>query len=189
MRSSEEQLEPLWLPPVLQTPRLTLRPLSLEDAPSIFAYAQNPEVARYTMWEPHKSLEDSFSTIKDYAFSSYAKKVPEPLGITFKESPDRVIGTVGCFWVSESSKCMELAYALAQEHWGKGLAAEASRCVMKHCFQEYSLKRIQARCKAENTASSRVMEKAGMSYEGTLKSALFHNDRYWDVVYYAQVKP
>ena len=82
---------------------------------------------------------------------------------------------------------MELAYAIGEEYWGKGLVAEASSAVMDYCFKEFGLKRIQARCKLENEASRRVMEKVGMAFEGTLKSAIFHRDRYWDMHYFAKV--
>lgn len=176
-----------WAPPTLTTDRLILRPIELTDAEAIFDYAKNPNVSRYTLWEPHQSKQDSLDYIKDYVFDYYCKGVPEPLGIALKENPQKIIGTVGCFWTSKKAKAMELAYAIAEEHWGNGLVAEASQAVMDYCFKEFSLKRIQARCKAENKPSARVMEKIGMTYEGTLKSAVFHRDRFWDMAYYAKI--
>ncbi len=176
-----------WKPPLLETDRLILRPIDLKDVDGIFAYAKNPEVSRYTLWEPHQSVADSLKYIQEYVFDYYAKGVPEPLGIAFKENPERIVGTVGCFWVSKSARSMELAYALAEEHWGKGLVAEASLAVMNYCFKEFSLKRIQARCKAENKPSARVMEKVGMTFEGTLRSSIFHRERFWDMRYFAKV--
>lgn len=176
-----------WKPPMLETDRLILRAITLDDAPAIFAYAKNPNVSRHTLWEAHVSIEDSVAFIKDYIFPSYSKGAPEPFGIAFKKSPETLIGTVGCFWISKPARSMELAYALAEEHWGKGLVAEAAKVTMEHCFKEYSLKRIQARCKVENKASARVMEKVGMSYEGTLKSSIFHRNQFSDVHYYAKV--
>lgn len=176
-----------WKPPTLDTDRLILRPIELNDAESIFSYAKNPNVCKYTLWETHQSIEDSLNYIKDYIFYYYSKGVPEPLGIALKENPKKIIGTVGCFWTSKSARAMELAYAIAEEQWGKGLVAEASQAVTDYCFKEFALKRIQARCKVENTASSRVMEKIGMTYEGTLKSAIFHRNKFWDMAYYAKV--
>jgi ribosomal-protein-alanine N-acetyltransferase len=177
-----------WLPPVLYSDRLTLRPLQLSDATSIFEYAQNPNVSRYTLWEPHQSLADSEAYIRSYAWPNYAIDVPEPWAITLKEQPEKVIGTIGCFWVSERAKSMELAYALHEKHWGQGLVAEAAQIVIPFCFEYYKLQRIQAQCKAENLASKRVMEKSGMTYEGTLRKSLFHRDRHWDMVQCAIVR-
>ncbi|MGZ3775963.1 MAG: GNAT family N-acetyltransferase [Bdellovibrio sp.] len=177
----------LWKPPILETPRLILRPIELTDAESIFEYSKNPNVCKYTLWESHQSIEESLIFIKEYVFDYYSKGVPEPLGITLKKEPQKVIGTVGCFWTSKLSRSMELAYAIGEEYWGQGLVAEASQVLMDYCFKEFSVKRIQARCKAENSASARVMEKVGMAYEGTLKSAIFHRNKFWDIHYYAKV--
>jgi [ribosomal protein S5]-alanine N-acetyltransferase len=176
-----------WRPPILETDRLILRPVQLSDAESIFSYAKNPNVCKYTLWEVHQSVEDSLNYIKDYIFHHYSKGVPEPWGITLKSDPSKMIGTVGCFWTSKQAKAMELAYAIGEEHWGRGFVPEASKAVMDYCFREFDLKRLQARCKSENSASARVMEKIGMTYEGTLKSAIFHRERYWDMKYYAKV--
>ncbi|MFP5518356.1 MAG: GNAT family N-acetyltransferase [Bdellovibrionia bacterium] len=179
---------PKWLPPTLKTDRLILRPINIGDAQSIFDYSKNPNVSRYTLWEPHRSLEDSKEFIQNYVFKYYQQAVPEPLGVALKEDVNKIIGTVGCFWTSKQAKAMELAYAFGEDYWGKGFAAEASQAMIDYCFKEFSLKRIQARCKIENKASSRVMEKIGMTYEGTLRSAVFHRGKYWDMSYYAKVK-
>lgn len=176
-----------WKPPTIKTDRLILRPIELGDAESVFSYAKNPNVCRFTLWEAHQSVQDSLNYIKDYVFDYYSKGVPEPFGIALKNNPQKIIGTVGCFWTSKQARAMELAYAIAEEHWGKGLVAEASEAVMNYCFKEFELKRIQARCKTENQGSRRVMEKVGMTFEGTLKSAVFHRERHWDMHYYAKV--
>lgn len=187
MMENDLMFESLWVPPTITTNRLILRPIQLTDAESIFNYAKNPNVSRYTLWEPHQSIQDSLNYINDYIFDYYSEGEPEPLGITLKENPQKIIGTVGCFWTSKQDKAMELAYAIGEEYWGKGLVAEASQAVIDYCIKEFSLKRIQARCKVENKPSARVMEKIGMTYEGTLKSSIFHRNRYWDMVYFAKV--
>lgn len=174
--------------PQLETERLILRPLISSDAKNIFAYAKNPNVSQFTLWEPHKNVADSLKFITEYAQPLYKQQVPEPLAIILKDNPKKVIGTVGCFWVSKPSQTMELAYAIAEPFWGKGLVAEASEAVLDYCFKNLNVNRVQSRCKTENKASSRVMEKVGMTYEGTLKSAIFHRNRFWDVQYYAILK-
>ncbi len=178
----------LWFPPHIETDRLLLRPLRESDVSSIFYYAKNPNVSKYTLWEPHKTEQDSLNYLHQYVFPYYLKGVPEPFAITLKENTEIVIGTVGCFWSSKPAKAMELAYAISENYWGQSIVAEASKAVMEYCFKEFCLKRIQARCKSENKASARVMEKIGMTYEGTLKSAIFHRDRFWDMHYYSIIR-
>lgn len=145
----------------------------------------NPEYTEHEIWE----LKREVHYIKDYVFNYYEQGVPEPFGITLKDEPSKLIGTVGCFWVSKKAKCMEIAYAISEDYWGKGLVAEASSAVIDYCFNEFKLKRIQARCKSVNKPSARVMEKIGMTYEGTLKSAVFHREKYWDMHYYGKIMP
>lgn len=174
-----------WRPKTLETSRLIIRPIELEDAQNIFEYAKNPNVSKYTMWENHKTIDDSIGYIKDYIHYNYQRKIPEPLGITLKSNPDKVIGTIGFFWVASQYKSMELAYAIGEEHWGQGLVAEAALKVVQYCRDEFAPQRIQARCKSENTASAKVMEKIGMKYEGTLKSSTYHRGKCWDMHYYA----
>ena len=176
-----------WTPPTLTTERLLIRPIELTDAESIFKYAKNPKVSRYTLWESHQTLQDSVNFIQDYVFPLYAEREPEAMGIAFKETPDQLIGSVGCFWGSKKSKNMEMGYALSEEHWGKGIMVEAAKAVMDYCFKEFGLKRIQARCKVENLGSARVMEKLGMKFEGTHKSSVLHRGRYWDLHVYAKI--
>lgn len=176
-----------WKPPTITTDRLILRPIELSDADSIFEYAKNPNVSRFTLWEPHQSIQASIDYIKDYIFEYYLKGVPEPFGIALKNNPQKIIGTVGCFWASKQAKAMELAYAIGEDHWGHGFAAEASKAVMDYCFKEFALKKILARCKVENEASAKVMMKIGMNFEGTLRSAIFHRELHWDMHYYGKV--
>ncbi len=179
----------LWSPPTLKTQRLLLRPLTKEDAPSIFTYAKNPKVSQWTLWEEHKTIKDTLTFIEHYAFEYYRRECPEPLAITFTDAPDIVLGTVGCFWADKTAQSMELAYAIAEEHWGKGITVEAAQALIQHCFSNYKVKRIQARCKSQNVASQRVMQKLGMQFEGTLRSFVFHREQYWDVHFYALLKP
>jgi ribosomal-protein-alanine N-acetyltransferase len=174
--------------PTLKTERLILRPLRLEDAPSVFAYAKNPNVSRYTLWEPHNTLQDTEAFLWDYAFESYGRQSPEPLGITLKSNPEKVVGTVGCYWVSKPSKSMELAYAISEDLWGQGYVVEASSALLNFVFQKLNVHRVTAHCKVENTASERVMQKLGFTFEGTKRQAVFHRNQYWDVHAYGLLK-
>ncbi len=177
-----------WRPKELSTQRLLLRGLELSDALAIFAYARDPEVAKWTLWSAHESPADSRAFIREYAFPSYARRQHEPYGLILKDDPSReVVGTVGCFRSDGSTKDLrlEMGYALARPHWGKGLMAEAGAEVLRHLFATTAVDRIQARCKVENVGSARVLEKLGMRYEGTLRRALTHAGRPWDMKYYS----
>jgi len=161
-----------WVPPDVETARLRLRALREEDAPDVFAYAGDPEVARFVTWQPHRTVADSLGFIHDYALANYARRVPDPFALELRARPG-VVGTAGCFWASETHRTLELGYALARPLWGRGLVAEAAGAVLDYVFASYSVERVQARCFTGNERSLRVMEKLGFAREGILRAALY----------------
>ncbi|MDO7907451.1 GNAT family N-acetyltransferase [Paenibacillus sp. JX-17] len=58
----------------------------------------------------------------------------------------------------------EIGYALGSPYWGRGLATEAVRALLRFGFDVMKLNRLEARCNADNTGSERVMQKAGMTF-------------------------
>lgn len=177
-----------WRLPTLETPRLVLRAINEADADAIFRYAGNPNVTAYTIFETHRGIEDTFAFIRDIALKQYAEQLPGPYGICWKEDAAGLLGTVGCRWATQANKTMELGYAIAEELWGRGLAAEASRAVIDYVFANYDVVRVQAHCMAENAASERVMQKLGMKYEGRLRQATFRRGQSWDMVLYSVLR-
>ncbi len=170
--------------PELETERLLLRKMRLDDAEAMFAYASDPEVTRYVLWDTHRSIEDSESFLR-FAIEGYEKGDFGGWGVVLKDS-GVFIGTCGldAGYAPEHARA-ELGYVLSREHWGKGLMPEAARAVIAFGFGSMGLNRIQARCIAENTASARVMEKAGMTYEGTLRESEFIKGAYRDMKLYS----
>jgi ribosomal-protein-alanine N-acetyltransferase len=170
--------------PELETERLLLRKMRLDDARAMFAYASDPEVTRYVLFETHRSIEDSRAFLR-YAEEGYERGDFGGWGLVLKDS-GAFIGTCGVDvgYAPEHARA-ELGYVLSREHWGKGLVPEAVRAVIRFGFGRMELNRIQARCIAENTASARVMEKAGMTYEGTLREYQLIKGAYRDMKFYS----
>ncbi len=166
----------------IETDRLILRPLRRQDAEAVFAYASDPEVTTYVTWNTHKTIDDSLTFI-EMAIADQQKTPLYPLGIFLKEDPERVIGTVG---IKASNKYeADLSYIIARKHWRKGLVFEAASALVNLAFEQDGYKRIYAWCMKENRASSSLMKKLGMKFEGCFRSSCFRNDRFWDVEYYA----
>jgi len=82
----------------------------------------------------------------------------------------------------------EIGYWLAKKHWGKGLATEIARELVKYGFGELKLKKLTAKVFLLNKASARVLEKNGFKLEGILKKDLFKNGKYYDIYLFAKVK-
>jgi [ribosomal protein S5]-alanine N-acetyltransferase len=181
-------MPPEWRPPTLTTPRLVLRAFTEADAAPLFAFACNPNVTRFTLWDHHKSIADTLAFVRDYAQLRYREGTAEPYAITFGIEPATPIGACGCFWASQPNRTMELGYWVAEPFWGMGIAVEASRAAIAHAFQTFDPQRLQARVIAGNVASMRVLEKLGFRSEGTLRSSLLRRGQYEDVVFYSLLR-
>ena len=94
-----------------------------------------------------------------------------PVGIELKES-GRLVGTVDFVWWKPEQQTAEIGYVLARDCWGQGIMTEAASALLKLGFGRMELVRVQARCLVENIGSQRVMEKIGMSYEGTVRKGI-----------------
>lgn len=181
-------IKPLdWRPPTLTTERLTLRAFTDVDAEPLFEHAKNPNVTRFTLWDAHKSIDDTYIFLHDYALLRYREGMPEPYAITI--NPDlRPVGALGCFWAAQVHKTMELGYWLAEPFWGKGYVVEACRAVLALVFREYKPERLQARVIEGNEASARVLAKLGFHEEGTLRKFLFRRGKQEDVRMFSMLR-
>jgi ribosomal-protein-alanine N-acetyltransferase len=100
----------------------------------------------------------------------------------------RFVGTCGIVsWEPHHARA-ELGYALSRDYWGRGLMAEAVCAMISFGFDKMNLNRIEARCIAENVASARVMEKAGMIYEGTLRQRELIKGEHRDIKVYSVLR-
>lgn len=100
-----------------------------------------------------------------------------------------VIGNVGAFrQCNIHNKTAELGYYVAEEYWGNGIASEAVIQLCDYIFSHTDIVRIFAEPFAYNTASCRVLEKAGFQYEGTLRSNAFKNGKLIDMKMYSRLK-
>lgn len=170
--------------PVLETERLLLREMKKEDLQDVYDYASDPELTTFLTWETHKTLADT-ETFLDFLFAQY-KKGTGSWAIVWKEG-NRVIGTIDLLW-NQKHHSAELAYVLSREYWRRGIGAEAVKAVLCFGFEELELKRIYARCHPDNIASYKLMEKSGMTYEGSLRKSIHRKGKQEDLKMYSILK-
>ena len=102
---------------------------------------------------------------------------------------DKVIGGIGAFRQGNiHRRTAELGYYLAEDNWGKGIMTQAVKQICNYVFDKSDVIRIYAEPFAYNTASCRVLEKAGFQYEGTLRKNAVKNGRVVDMKMYALLK-
>lgn len=169
--------------PTLETERLLLRKMRLEDAEDLFEYASDPEVAKYTTWVTHESLADS-QRFLNFILERYPRGEFADWGIIHK-TDRKFIGTCGFAEWAIFPNCAEVGYALSRKYWGKGYVPEAVWKLLNFGFETLNLHRIEARCKVENIASARVMEKVGMKFQGIFPQQMYVKGEYWDLKVYS----
>ena len=102
---------------------------------------------------------------------------------------NKVIGSISaCRQKNIHRQTAELGYYIAEEYWGKGIMVEAVKQICDYIFHNSDILRIYAEPFSYNTASCRVLEKAGFQYEGTLKSNAVKSGKVIDMKMYARIK-
>lgn len=169
--------------PVLETGDLVLRKPAVKDAKDVFSYASDPEVARYVLWDPHRSLSETRSFIR-FLRSRIRAGYPSSWVVVLKET-GRVIGTIGFIWYSDVNRSAELGYSFSREYWNHGYATQSLKAVISAAFTSLPLNRLEAQHDVRNPASGRVMEKSGLRQEGILRDRVFNKGEYVDVALFA----
>ncbi|CAM3108517.1 GNAT family protein [Paenibacillus sediminis] len=169
--------------PVLETERLILRKLRLEDLEDMYSYASDEELTKYVTWDTHQSMSDT-EQFMNYVLQQYANKSVAPWAIEYKQN-GKMIGTIDFVWWKPDHKIAEIGYVLSKDYWGKGMTTEAARAIIQFGFEQMDLVCIQARCFIQNIGSSRVMEKSGMSFEGIIRKAMFLKGAHQDLRMYS----
>ncbi len=168
----------------LETNRLILRPFKLEDAETVFKnWASDDEVTKFLTWQTHATVEDS-KEFMEFCVNGYQEKDCYQWGMELKDTQE-LIGNISVVKVNEEIDGVELGWVIGRSFWGKGYTAEAAKEVIRFLIEEVGANRVAARYDTNNPNSGRVMEKAGMKYEGTLRQGDRNNQGIVDCVYYS----
>lgn len=172
--------------PVLETKRLRLRPLTMRDERDMYRYCSDPAVSRHVLWDTHESPRQTRAVLRS-ALRQYRNGSPGSFAIE-RRSDRRMIGTIGFMWINCEHRSGEVGYSLARDCWNQGYATEALSEVLRFGFDTLGLNRIEAQHETDNPASGRVMEKCGMTMEGTLRGRVFNKGHFSDVRLYAMLR-
>ena len=153
-------------PATFATARLGARLPRPDDAPAVFAaYASDPEVTRYLSWRPYERIEPLELFLRE-SIAHWEKGDGHLAWMLCLKGTDTPIGSIGV--TLEGGKAM-FGYVLAKKFWGHGFTAEALAFLVDWSLAQPEIFRAWAFCDVENSASCRVMEKAGMMREGVLR--------------------
>lgn len=159
----------------IETERLILRELQIDDFEDFYEYAKNINVTSLLNWKPHLNKEMSLSFLKSYVESN------DVWAIVLKEN-SKVIGHLkiypdenrGQFSARNTAKL--ITYALSEDYWGKGYMTEAVKRAVKYAFEEMNIELLTAFHIPHNIRSKSVIEKCGFQYEITIEQGYKYYD-------------
>ena len=155
--------------PVIDTPRLRLRPMRASDVPSLREWMPDPSI--YTYWGKGPGKTD-----KDPSLLFIRPEKPTKsfhLGIE-ETASGKVVGDLWIYLI-ENDRMASAAIRLAPASQGKGYGTEALSAMTRFCFENTELRRLQAQADARNIPSQRMLEKCGYTREGLIRQGKMVN--------------
>lgn len=172
----------------LETERLILRRFTVRDADAMYTnWASDPEVTRYLTWPAHAGVETSRAVLADWT-AAYAQESFYQWAIVLKGRADEPVGSIGAVDVSDDIAAVQIGYCLGRRWWHQGIMSEALGAVMDFFFDAVGCNRVAGRHDPRNPHSGMVMQKCGMKYEGTQRSADRNNQGICDTSWYALLR-
>lgn len=159
-----------------------LRPFVIEDAPRIAEICNDPTIADGTLRVPYPYTQSDAEAWLGMIAQWHNGGQAVVLAMTMKAG-GLVVGAIG-LELTPAHHRGELGYWIARTHRGQGLTTEASIAMIEYGFEALGLHRISCGHFPRNAASGRVMQKAGMTYEGVLRGHFCKGDGYEDSVNY-----
>jgi RimJ/RimL family protein N-acetyltransferase len=154
----------------VSTPRVHVRRLEAGDAKPVAEIFADKQTQRWLPFPQDFGRIDGHTWCTEIAAERRDSGAGDHYGVVRRED-DRL---VGCLWTKRTDwggMVTEISYALSPDARGFGVAAEAVDALAIALILEHGFHRVELRIASGNTASRRVAEKAGFSYEGLLRNA------------------
>jgi len=167
---------------ILETENLLIRQFEKTDDMALLEAVECPQI--------HQMYNNGFTTIEkvqsyiNLLLQEYQSGKVRTLAIAEK-STNKLIGSITLDVLKIFARA-EISYWINKNYRNKGYATEAVKAIIQYCFDVLSLNRVHAL--TSNPASERVLEKAGMIYEGILRQYFKMGNTYMDVKMYAILK-
>jgi len=156
--------------PVLESENIVLKKIEEIDLEELFSIYSNDNVFKYCGIIPKKNKETVKNMIEHFE-RDYNKKSRIKWGIYYKQDNMKLVGIIEVFDINQKINMVTIGYFLAEAYWGKGIATESLKVLVRYLFENVEVNRIQAEVMPENNESKKVLTKNGFIKEGTLRQA------------------
>ncbi|MCL6606437.1 MAG: GNAT family N-acetyltransferase [Paenibacillus sp.] len=166
----------------IETDRLFIRTLEMNDLEAFFNYRSMPEVYKYQSWRPVNINEVETFISTNMAIVPNTSNSWLQLALSLKNG--KLIGDVGIHFMADDFQA-EIGYTLSPEFQGKGYASEAVMATIDYLFSGLCKHRITASADPENLRSIRLLENMGFRKEAHFIKSYRMNDQWYDDCVYA----
>jgi [ribosomal protein S5]-alanine N-acetyltransferase len=173
--------------PELQTDRLLLNKMTMDDVPEMFGIRSDAQVMKYI----NRPLAETHADVEKLITSSdelFAQNEGISWAIRLKDSPT-LIGNIGFWRMDKPNYRTEIGYLLSTAQQNKGIMSEALQCVLQYGFDVLGFHSIFADIDPLNEASVKLVQKLGMVQEAFFKENLFYEGKFIDTVIYTAFNP
>ena len=168
----------------LETERLTLRRFTAGDAEAMYRnWAGDQEVTKYLMWPFHTSADVSRKTLSEWV--PLYEKNDFYLWAVEEKSLGEPIGSISSVHQDDRVQMVHIGYCIGRNWWRKGLTSEALIRLVRFFFEDVGVNRIESRHDPRNPNSGKVMQKAGLKFEGLFRQSDWNNQGVCDAAHYA----
>lgn len=170
--------------PALETERLTLRRMTMDDDVFYLKNFSDSTTVDLTGFEPPKDLKTAREELREYCIDNFANNTGIRWGVTVKGSPD-LIGTLGFYKWDKRNHSVEIGYDLLPEHRQKGIMTEAMTAMLDFLFGTMGLNRVYALIDPRNLASANLLLGLGFIREGEFRESTCFRGKYLNDVVFA----
>src|ERR1700722_1823638 len=170
--------------PILMTPRLRLRQFREDDVDAMHACFTSAQAMRYWNTPLHTKRTGTERAVRRFidCTPSYYR-----FWAVADKTTDLCLGLVNYHDGHIRNKRVAIGYMVDPAHCKQGLATEAVSAMIRFCFQDLGLHRLQAFIHPDNTPSLKLIEKLGFRREGLLRENLRVGDEWRDDLLYARL--
>lgn len=172
--------------PKLETDRLYLRPVRLDDAPALYDYGRRPEVAQLAGFPVNQSLAE-VETFINQNLQATARDRAKAIFVLEHKASHQVIGTIN-FNQRIARHILSMGYVLHPDYWGQGLMVEAGKALLDWGFQTFNLHKVELTIYDYNKQSQSVAQNLGFSLEGRLRERKEYQMVYYDALLYGLLR-
>ena len=172
---------------IIETERMILRRFEYSDNLSMRKNWISNEKIQSLYSEPVYTTEEKVKELLDKYIGSYREDDYYRWAIIDKKSKE-CIGQIAYFLVDSKNHFAEIEYCIGEDYQCNGLATEATKAVIAYGFDQMNLHKVQICTKTINPASKRVIEKCGLTYEGTLRDYFYTDGQYVGRLFFSILK-